>query len=81
MFNNKCNCGLPVRYSTFGPDGVIGESCNKYAQCPTYDVLLADRDSYYTEMKRYKAALDKIVAVNGMDYEYKAWAKGALDAK
>tara|TARA_R100000541_G_C1897352_1_gene83959 strand:+ start:20564 stop:20923 length:360 start_codon:yes stop_codon:yes gene_type:complete len=32
----KCNCGLPVRYT----HGEKGDSCNKYAVCPTYDELL-----------------------------------------
>lgn len=33
------------------------------------------------EMYRYKIALTKIVCVNAMDYEYKAWAKEALRDK
>ena len=81
MKSSKCNCGLPVRYTTFGPDGEMTGSCNKHAQCLTYDALLLNRDELFTEKNRYKAALEKITHYIAMDYEYRAWAKGALDGK
>lgn len=35
MYEEKCNCGRPVRYMTDKGE----KSCNKYARCPTYQDL------------------------------------------
>ena len=38
LFDEKCNCGKPVRY-THNIDGEFVGSCNKYQVCPTYEEL------------------------------------------
>jgi hypothetical protein len=72
-----CGCGQPNRYSHF-KDGVETSSCNKYAVCLTYDEQFEQLKAANMELLLYKTALEKIVRVNGMDYEYKAWAKAVL---
>ncbi len=79
MFNEKCNCGLPVRYS-HGEFGTL-MSCNKYSVCPTYDDLIKERNKLRVQKDRYEIALKKIVSVNAMDYEYQAWTEEVLDEK
>jgi hypothetical protein len=66
-----CGCGRMLRYSHL-KDGNEVMSCNKYTVCLTYSELNA-------EAIKYKAALERIVNVKAMNYEYKAWAKGALN--
>ena len=73
-----CGCGGKLRYSHF-IDGEEVMSCNKYAVCLTYQEQFEKINSLNNEMLRYKAGLSKIVTVNAMDYEYKAWAKEALN--
>ena len=72
-----CGCGGKLRYSHF-VDGKEVMSCNKYVVCLTYDEQFRKITELTNELLKYKAALSKIVVVNGMDYEYKAWAKEAL---
>ena len=75
--DNLCGCGRSVRYCHF-TDGVERMSCNKYEVCKTYEELSDESSELRGEMLRYKNALQAIVTVNAMDYEYKAWAKEAL---
>lgn len=77
LFDSLCGCGLKVRYGHF-KDGVEVMSCNKYAVCLSYDEQHSRIQELSKESAKYKHALEKIVSVNAMDYEYKAWAKGAL---
>lgn len=72
-----CGCGRRLRYS-HSKDGEELMSCNKYAVCLTYDEQFERVKELSNEMFRYKNALQKIVDVNGTDYEYKAWAKEAI---
>ena len=73
-----CNCGRKVRYS----HGDINTmSCNKYEVCLSYEEQEALIKELSREAATYKAALEKIVRVNGMDYEYKTWAKEALEGR
>jgi hypothetical protein len=74
----KCGCGGKLRYSHF-IEGKEVLSCNKYAVCLTYDEQFSRIRELNNEALRYKSALQKITDVNGMDYEYKAWAKDALN--
>lgn len=77
MIDVKCGCGKEGRYST----GIDGEwSCNKYQRCPTYEEQEIAIGRLRQMASRYELALKKIVKVSATDYEYKAWAKGALDA-
>jgi len=71
-----CNCGRPTRYSHGSLDVM---SCNKYAVCLTYEEQEDLIKKLSSEKTKYGAALEKIVNVNAMDYEYKALAKQALD--
>ena len=52
----KCNCGLPVRYS----HGEKGDSCNKYAVCPTYDQLLEENQKLQKQLHWYRYSVNKI---------------------
>lgn len=72
-----CGCGGRLRYTHF-KDGKEVMSCNKYIVCLTYNEQLERIKELSNEMLRYKNALQKIVDVNGMVYEYKAWAKEGL---
>ena len=69
-----CGCGNPVRYLHFR-DGKEIMSCNKYAVCKTYDELFELSKLCF----RYEQVLMNIVNVNAMDYEYRSWAKSALN--
>jgi len=71
-----CGCGRELRYSHGSLDVM---SCNKYAVCLTYDEQEELIKKLRDEKTKYGTALEKIVNVNAMDYEYKAWAKQALD--
>ena len=73
-----CNCGRKLRYS-HGPVEANVMSCNKYTVCPSYDELEKLLKNATEESSKYKHVLDMIVRVEGKDYEYKAWAKQALD--
>lgn len=73
-----CGCGREVHYSHF-KNGEEKMSCNKYAVCQTYAEQFETIKRLQIEATRYKNALQKINDVNGTDYEYKAWAKAALD--
>jgi len=72
-----CGCGREVRYSHI-KDGKKVMSCNKRVVCLTYDQQFERIRELKSESDRYKKALQKIVEINGMDYEYKAWAKEVL---
>lgn len=76
--DTKCGCGKAGRYAHFDDGGIETLSCNKYTRCLTYDEQHQKLAELATSMFRYENALRKIVDVNGMDYEYKAWAKEAL---
>ena len=67
-----CGCGKPTRYH-ISKEG--GGSCNKYFRCPTYEEL---REKL-VKLNRYENALKQIMVVNAMDYEYRTWAKQALE--
>lgn len=41
MFNEKCNCGKPAKYSHFVDGNMVG-SCNKHTVCKTYLELEKD---------------------------------------
>lgn len=72
-----CGCGGRLRYSHWVDDKEV-MSCNKYAVCLTYDQQFQAIVKISNEMLGFKNALEKIVRANAMDYEYKAWAKEAL---
>jgi hypothetical protein len=77
MFDELCGCGKPVRYSIPGGEG--NGSCNKRLRCLTYEEQSERLKSVTADMLKYRSALDRIIAVNAMDYEYRAWAKAAID--
>lgn len=70
----KCGCGRDSRYR-LGNDLY---SCNRHKRCLSYEEQedLIKKLSY--ENSIYKHCVDKIVIVNAMDYEYRTWAKEAL---
>ena len=70
-----CGCGRKLRYSHGYLDVM---SCNKYAVCLNYDEQAKLIEELKSKNRKYESALDKIVTVNGMDYEYKSWARAAL---
>ena len=72
-----CGCGGKLRYSHF-VDGNELMSCNKYVVCMDWDQQNNMINELIIENKKLKLAIEKIVNVNGMDYEYKSWAKEAL---
>ncbi len=75
----KCGCGGELRYSHQLPDGTQTMSCNKYAVCMTWEEQ-HNRISFLTrENSVLTAALQTIVNTNACDYEYRAWAKAALE--
>ncbi len=75
-----CGCGRPGRYMHFDSERKEVWACNKYQRCLTYDEQFELIKELRADMVRYRNALEKIVEINAMDYEYKAWAKKALDA-
>lgn len=74
-----CGCGAPGRYQQIDEDGNETASCNRYARCLTYDELRLKAQRLEIEARIYHHYLNQIVSVNATDYEYKAWAKTALD--
>lgn len=78
FISNTCGCGLPAKYYTFSDVTASQGSCNKYGRCMSYDDLLAEQRRLTKDLVKYYKALTKIVEVDGMDYEYKAWAKAAI---
>ena len=74
----KCNCGRAVRYTQIIDGNWVG-SCNKRKVCDPYDLIDLELSINRRELGRYKRALIKIVESDGEGYEYKAWAKEALD--
>jgi len=73
-----CGCGRGLRYSHMVDDKEV-MSCNKYDTCLTYDEQAERIKELSHENIRYKHGLRRISETSGMDYEYKAWAKEALD--
>jgi hypothetical protein len=73
----KCKCGRDGRYSHF-KDNVETMSCNKHIICLTYSEQFDKIIELSNTALTYEVALRKIVDTNGMDYEYKTWAKTAL---
>jgi len=73
-----CGCGRKLRYSHSSLDVM---SCNKYTVCLTYAEQYELIKILKIENIKYKESLEKIVRVNAMDYEYKAWAKQAISQK
>ena len=53
-------------------------ACNKYTRCLTYEEQQEKIRKLTRLVSIFGGALTYIVQVNGMDYEYKAWAKAAL---
>ena len=74
----KCPCGKQGRYS-HNRGGKQVPSCNKHVVCLSYKEQTEKINYLYAKKVRYEIALEKIVRINGMDYEYAAWAKEALD--
>lgn len=77
-FSGKCGCGGDLRYSHKMEDGTERMSCNKYAVCLTWEQQHNRLREIAIENAMLKEALEKIVAVNACDYEYRAWAKEAM---
>jgi len=75
----KCGCGEEGRYVHFLPDGEEVYSCNKYRRCPTYDELAEKVRTLTLRCNRYESTLKEIVVISAMDYEYRTWAKEALN--
>jgi len=75
-----CGCGKQGRYTRIDEDGNETWACNKYQRCKSYEELRTIARNLEIEARVYRHHLEKIVSVNAMDYEYKAWAKEALDA-
>jgi hypothetical protein len=75
IVNKLCGCGRELRYSHGSLDVM---SCNKYAVCLTYAEQYEQIKLLKIENLKYQEVLEKIVKVNAMDYEYKAWAKQAI---
>lgn len=75
MFQEKCGCGKEVRYSTACGKG----SCNKYQRCLDYEEQSELIAKLIPKARYYELTLDKITRVNATDYEYRCWAKEALD--
>lgn len=73
---NKCGCGRDIRYSTSCGRG----SCNKYQRCLSYEEQEELIKVLSSKVVIYEHNLHKIVRVNAMDYEYKTWAKEALES-
>lgn len=70
-----CNCGRPIRYSH--KDGKC--SCNKYEVCLPYDKLAEEHTHWRRLAMMYLATLTAINDINACDYEYRSWAKNAIE--
>lgn len=77
--DGMCGCGRVGKYSIFSESKDITYSCNKRRRCPDYAELELINDDLVSNYRHCKSSLQKIVDVNGMGYEYKTWAKSALD--
>lgn len=75
-----CGCGCPGRYVQIAADKSEIYSCNKHQRCPTYEELRCEVRDLQIETRVYKKHLEQIVSEDGMAYEYKAWAKAALNS-
>lgn len=75
----RCGCGGPLLYSHNTPNGEQRQSCNKYMVCMTWDEQNKALYSLMVENKKMRAVLEKIASVNACDYEYRTWAKEALN--
>ena len=73
--NTLCNCGRPVRYSH--PNNQ--SSCNKYEVCIPYAQLAKEHVHYRRLSLMYLATLTEIKDSITQDYEYRSWAKNAID--
>ena len=60
-------------------DFKMSEESQKYAVRLTYEEQAELIKRLSSEKAKYGAALERIANLNAMDYEYKAWAKQALD--
>ena len=78
MMNKKCGCGGELRYSHSVGGKIERMSCNKYGVCLTWEQQHNKILEMMKIMARYEKALQKIVDISAMDYEYKAWAKEGL---
>lgn len=56
MFDEKCGCGRPVRYSMLRSAG----ACNKYMRCPTYDELREGIEKANRRLLAYQNAVNEI---------------------
>lgn len=70
-----CNCGAPIRYSHANGKG----SCNRYEVCPSYDDLKKEHEHYRKVSQMYLNTLNIIKNTNACDYEYRSWAKNAIE--
>lgn len=77
MTEELCGCGRPLRYIVMDK-GMSRMSCNKYVVCLTYEEQRDKIEQLKRQTLVFKKALESIVQINGMDYEYKSWAKAAL---
>lgn len=70
-----CNCGEPIRYSHTNGES----SCNKYGVCQPYAELLEEHANYRRLAMMYFNTLTIIKNTNACDYEYRSWAKNAIE--
>ena len=76
VMNKLCGCGGKLRYTHSGNR----MSCNKYAVCPTYDELFIKNRKLLGKLRSCETALEKIKNTKAKSYEYRAWAKEAIDS-
>ena len=69
-----CGCGRELRY-THSEDRM---SCNMHVVCLNYDEQFDLIKELKNDSDRYRKALERIVQIRAMEYEYKSWAKEAL---
>lgn len=70
-----CNCGNPIRYFHLSGQS----SCNKYMVCPSYEDLREEHKYYRKVSQMYLNTLNVIKNTNACDYEYRSWAKNAIE--
>ena len=63
MFDEKCGCGRPVRYSVSADMSEPG-SCNKRGRCPTYEELKEGLRKANHRLFAFQYAVNKIDDVN-----------------
>ena len=56
----KCNCGRPGRYSVSASPDFSEMSCNKYAQCPTYQDLERNAGELFADMMKLMGAFEDL---------------------